>query len=252
MIFEQTKGYATLRGKVYGIDGKEPMATGSKTTLRIRVNTSKGNSVFVTVGGWDNSQLHTTLKAKGMDKSEEFLSPEVPTLLADYFADGDSVFIQGMVEVNTYKEGRLDINATKIFASTDEIDFDAEGFDELAEINIPAIVNGDYSDGKLPVIFATYKGATIEKELVVEEEPIKEFLKDVKAGDLLPTTIKVKNMAVYGDSEEVKPRKTLMGRSIGSKKTIVGTESSLVLVDIDVDKIELGKYKDIEDIDMPF
>lgn len=261
---EQTKGYVFLLGKVFGIDKKEPNVTDYKSTLKIRIKTSKDNTVFATVGGWNNSPMKCKLKAKGMDKAEEFLTSETPEILADYFKDGDSVLVKGTINVNTYNEGRLDVEVGGIYATTEEIDFDADNFEERNEITIPAIVSGAFDGNVLPVKFANYRGEDIDQKLRVEANIIKDFLaKEVGVGDLIPVVISIKNVAIYKEVQsdvksEVKERTTLTGKKIGGdkfpKREIVGNDNYIELIDIDVEKIEKCKYKlDTQDsTELPF
>lgn len=248
-VLEQTKGYAFFIGEIYGIDGKEPTKTESRNTLRVRIKTSKTNSVFAVAGGWNNSTMNCKLKAQGMDTAEEVPMGEVADMLQDYFHDGDSVLVRGTIDVNTYKDGRLDINVSGIYATTEPVDFDADNFEERNEITIPAIINnGGFNVKELAVKFVNYKGVDIDQKLRVEYEPIKKYLAEVNAGDLIPLTLAVRNVPIFeevaSDNGE-KARTTLMGNKIGgsnSKRKIIGSDNYLLIIDVDAEKALKGEY----------
>ena len=261
MKFEQTKGYVILVGKVAGIDNKEPRKTEYKNELNIRVRTDKDNSVFARVGGWNNSPLSIKFKAQGMEQADEFPIGDAPDVLQDYFKDGDSVLVRGTIDVNTYKEGKLDIIVNGIYACKEEIDFDSETFEDRNEVKISGIIAGEFDGETIPVMFVNYKGQTITQSLKAENELIKEFLATVNAGDLVPFTLSMVNRPIYEvvseGNQETPTRKTLMGKTIGggnkTKRKIVGNEQAILIQDIDVEKIEKNKYEITnEDTDMPF
>lgn len=259
---QQTKGYVFLVGEIYGIDNKEPVKTDYKNTLKVRVKTNKTNSVFAVVGGWNNSSMSCKLKAQGMDVAEEIPVGEVADVLQDYFHDGDSVLLRGSVDVNTYKEGRLDINVSGIYATSEPVNFDAEDFEERNEITIPMIVSKKFNGNQIGAKFVNYKGEDIDQTLRVEYEPIKEYLADSDLGDLIPVTLSAMNVPIFeevpeGNGEKV--RKTLMGRKIGgnnSKRKIVGSDNYLLIIDVDTEKVAKKEYeiKQEEDTsnDLPF
>lgn len=255
---EQTKGYVFLVGKVFGIDGKEPRKNEYKNTLNIRVNTSKDNSVFATVGGWNNSPLSVKFKAQGMEQADEVPVSEAAEILQDYFHDGDSVLVRASVVPNSFKDGSLDIEVSGIYATKEEIDFEKN--ECRNEVSISGIVEKEFDGKELSVLFANYKGETITKKLTAEEDIIKEFLSGVNIGDLIPFTLSIINKPIYeiisGGDSETNSRKTLLGKEIGVKKQkrkIVGNQSILLIKDIDVDKIEKSKYSlEKETQDLPF
>jgi len=259
--FEQTKGYVFLVGTIAGIDGKEPRKTEYKNELNIRVRTDKDNSVFVKVGGWNNSPLSVKFKPQGMEQADEIPVGEAPDVLQDYFKDGDSVLVRGSIDVNTYKEGRLDIVVNGIYACSEDINFDEETFEERNEIKISGVVSEPINNDEIKVMFANYKGETITQALKAENEVIKEFLKGVNVGDLIPFTLSAVNRPVYEmvaeENKETTSRKTLLGKTIGGsgkvKRKIVGSERAIIIQDIDVEKIEKEKYVlEEENNDMPF
>lgn len=258
---EQTRGYAFLIGEIYGIDGKEPTNNGSRNTLRVRIKTNKTNSVFAVVGGWNNSSMICKLKAQGMDTAEEIPVGEVADVLQDYFHDGDSVLVRGTIDVNTYKEGRLEVNVSGIYTTTEPVDFDADNFEERNEITIPAIVSDEFDGKELKVKFVNYKGLDIDQTLRVEYEPIKQYLSEVKAGDLIPMTLSMINTPIFEEvttTKEEKARTTLMGNKIGggnAKRKIVGSDNYLLIIDIDTEKALKGEYvinEGSKSSDLPF
>lgn len=259
MKFEQTRGYVFLVGTIAGIDNKEPRRTEYKNELNIRVKTDKDNSVFAKVGGWNNSSLSVKFKPQGMEQADEIPVGEAPDVLQDYFKDGDSVLVRGSIDVNTYKEGRLDIIVNGIYACSEEINFDSETFEERNEVKISGVITEPINNETIQVMFVNYKGETIKKDLVAKNQIIKDFLKTVQVGDLVPFTLSAINRPVYEYLEEdpsnSQSRKTLLGKTIGKqrKRKIIGSESYFEIADIDVEKIEKNKYEINESSDdMPF
>jgi hypothetical protein len=258
---EQTKGYAFLIGEIYGIDNKEPMKTDYKNTLKVRIKTNKNNSVFAIVGGWNNSTMSCKLKAQGMDVAEEIPVGEVADVLQDYFHDGDSVLVRGSIDVNTYKDGRLDINISGIYATSEPVNFDSEDFEERNELTIPMIISEKFDGKELGVKFVNYKGEDISQRVRVEYEPIKKYLNNRGVGDLIPSTLSLMNVPIFEEiatGSDEKVRTTVMGKRIGSsklKRKIVGSDNYLLLIDVDSEKAKLGEY-DIEnsneDTELPF
>ena len=245
----QTKGFTTLRGQIFGVE-KEPTRTDYKNTLRLRVKTSEDNSVWVTAGGWNTSKLSVNIKADGMEQYDKIPEADIADTLADYFRDGDFVSIKARVDVNTYGEGRLDQYLSGIYHA-EEIDFTSDEFEERNEMNIPAVITRELTGDELVVSFANYKGETVTQTLVARNEIINEFLGTVNVGDLVPMSIKIVNKPIYEEVEgseqtESKQRTTLLGRNIGgnSKKNrkIVGNINELEIIDIDVEKIVKGAY----------
>ena len=255
----QTKGYALIVGTIHGIDGKEPRKNEWRNELSVRVKTTKENTVFIKVGGFTSSPLAVKLKPQGMETADEIPMGEVADVLADYFKDGDSVLVRCSVDINCYKEGRLDLVANGIYACKEEIDFDSKDFEERNEVTIPMVVTSKFNGNSLVARFVNYKGDTTDKILEAEYEPIKEYLKGAEVGDLIPIMMSFVSKPIYeeGDKKEEKST-TLMGRKLGkSTKKIVGSDNKMVIIDIDVDKVVKGKYKleeeeEVEDDDMPF
>lgn len=247
-LIEQTKGYGIIVGKVYGIEGKEPRKNDWLSELRIRVKTSNDHTVWVKVGGFLSSRLNVKLKGKGMEEAEEYPMGEVADVLQDYFTDGDDVLIRCSVEVNAYKDGSLDLVANGIYACKEEIDFDSKDFEERNEVTIDMVVQGELRGNTMVGTFANYKKQEVSKTIEVNYEPIQDYLKDIKVGDLLKVMLKMTTEPIYEEGEvkeEKKVSKTLMGRKIGggnSRRKIVGNKETIEMIDIEVDKTVKGKY----------
>lgn len=250
--FEQTKGYLNLRGVVYGIDNKEPFESEYKKSLNFRIKTSKENTLFVQAGGWKSSSLNVKLKGEGMEEVVDIPESDVADEIAAFFKDGDSVFLQARADINTYSN-RVDYTVSKMYILDKELDFEAEDFEEVNELNIPAIITDLPKDRIQKVLFATYKGETLEQDLEVNDDDVLEFLNEnVNVGDLVPFTLRVGNEPIYeiveveGDKKEEKPRTTLKGKKVGGskkgKKKITGNKSFVEIIDIDTEKIVKGKY----------
>ena len=256
---EQTKGYALLLGEIYGVDNKEPRKTQYRNELNVRIKTSKSNSLFVKVGGFLSSRLSVKLKAYGMEQAEEFPMGEVADVVGDYFKDGDSVLVRCTVDVNAYKEGSLNLVASGIYICKEPINFDDENFEERNEVTIGMVVTGELKNDTIVGTFVNYKGEEVSKNIVVNYDPIKEYLKDIKEGDLLQVMLKMTVEPIYEKEGEGKKVTTLMGRKLGGndRGKIVGNKEVIEMIDIDTEKTVRGKYalgldEVIDDGEMPF
>lgn len=270
---QQTKGWLSLRGKIFGLDSKDPYENDYKRSLGFGIKTSKDNTIFVQVGEWLNSKMTVKLKGEGMEETVDVSEQDAIDEIKGLFKDGDSVFVGFRVEVDTYKK-KLKFLLNKIYIMDNELDFDSDNFKEVNDLDMFAIATDVIKDNKQKVAFATYRGDIIEQDLKVCDEEIEEYLKEnIEAGDLVKLNMKVERRPIYeevgnssNDSTTNKERRTLKGKKIGGNKgnkkvKIKGYDESLIITDIDIDKIEKSKYSldDLgliethqEDEEMPF
>ena len=241
---EQTKGYALLVGEIFGIDNKEPRKTEYKNELNVRIKTTKEDFVFVKVGGFLSSRLSVKLKADGMEQADEIPMGEVADVVADYFKDGDSVLVRCSVDVNAYKEGSINLVANGIYMCKEPINFEDKDFRERNEVTIGMVVSGELQNDTIVGTFVNYRGEEVSKNIKVNYQPIKDYLKDIKEGDLLQVILKMYSRPLYEEGEDDNAGKTtLMGRSLGrNKRKIIGNEEVIEMIDIDTERTERGKY----------
>ena len=256
---EQTKGYALLLGEIYGVDNKEPRKTEYRNELNVRIKTTKEDYIFVKVGGFLSSRLSVKLKADGMEQADEVPMGEVADVVADYFKDGDSVLVRCSVDVNAYKEGSINLVANGIYMCKEPINFEDKDFRERNEVTIGMIAGTTLNDDGIVGTFVNYRGEEVSKNIKVNYQPIKDYLKDIKEGDLLQVILKMYSRPIYEEGEDDNgSKKTLMGRSLGrSKRKIIGNEEVIEMIDIDTERTERGKYNlDLgiatDDQDLPF
>lgn len=278
---EETKGFLAIRGKIFGLDNKEAFENEYKRNLSFGINTSKDNGIFITVGGWKNSQLTVNVKGEGMDKAVKVTEQEAIDEIQGLFKNGDSVFIGLRADINTYSK-RIDYVINKIFIADEGIDFEAGDFEEKNELSLPSIIAGKLDGNKQKVVFATYKGEILEQIITIEDKDILDYFKnDVSVGDIIQSTLRVVKKPIYEEVEESKEdkpeekvRKTFKGKSVGGTQQkkrgkIIGNIDLLILDDIEalpVDKNDntksvKGAYKlsdlalektDNSSDDMPF
>jgi hypothetical protein len=141
-----------------------------------------------------------------------------------------------------------------MYKKSEAIDFNADGFEEVNELNQAVVVTEKPSQGKVKVGVTTYRGEMVELELALEDEVVKEYFdENAKIGDLMHVTIKVDNRPIYEEGEvdtgePSKERKTLKGKKIGGNSTgktykkIKDRELVLSITDVDTEKNEKGKY----------
>lgn len=249
---EQTKGYLRLKGKIWGLNNKEPKTndSGSMRSLSFRINTRKDNSLFLQVGKWSNSRLNVKVKGEGMDKVEELNEQEAIDKIMEIFKDGDSVFVNCRAEVNTFSK-KIDYLVSQIYIEKEPIDFDSDDFEEVNELKTPIVITEKASDNKVKAGVVNYQGEMLELDFSLSDEDVNNYFKEnAKVGDLLKASIEVINEPNYvdsGDTEKVKERKTLKGKVIGggdnqNRRKIDGYINKLEIVDIDIETSSPKKY----------
>lgn len=263
---EQTKGYLRLKGEVYNLE-KETYENSSSRTQTLIIKTSDKNRVKINLGKWKNSSLNVKMKCEGMDKAIDINEQEAIEEIKASFNEGDTVFVNCRMDVNTYKEGSLDFQLSNIYISENKIDFAATDFEEVSELKTDVVITEKIKDGIQKVALVTYKGDKLIRNLIVKDQDIAAYLKDeVNVGDVLNVFINIGFEPVYGEKEESKTdesaRKTFKNRNVGgtnSKGKIIGNKEVFVITDIDVEKNQKGKYT-VEELgletqsndDMPF
>jgi hypothetical protein len=250
---EQTKGYLRLEGKIWGLNNKEPFANSVKKSLSFGLQSSKTNTNYVQVGDWISSKLNVKIKANPDDEVTELGEQEAIDFVKANFKDGDCVYLNIRVDVDTYHKKLVWI-ISQMYKKSEAIDFDAEGFEEVNELNQAIIITEKPSNGKVKAGVTTYKGEMIELELALEDEVVKEYFEEnAKVGDLMHVTIDVDNRPIYEEGqaetgEPSKERTTLKGKKLGgnntnkSYKKIKERELVLSISDVDTEKTEKGKY----------
>lgn len=248
---EQTKGYFSVKGKLWSLNNKEPMENSAVRSLSFGIQTSKDNSLFLQLGEWKNTTLNIKIKGEGMEAVEEINEQEGIDRVQEIFKDGDSVFINARVQVDTYRK-KITFLVNQIYIEKDPIDFDAEDFKETNKLNQSVVVIEKPENRKVKVGITSYKGEMVEEELQLNDNDIKDYFdENVKVGDLMKLEICVKRTPHYvdgeGDAPVVKERKTLKGKSVhtgggkGYRKADSYTDS-MEVTDVDLEKIEKQKY----------
>lgn len=251
-MIQGTKGYLRLEGKIWGLNNKEPFTNSVKRNLSFGLQSSATNTNYVQVGDWSNSKLNVKLKANQDDEVTELNEQEAIDFVKANFKDGDSVYLNIRADIDTYHK-KLTWIVSQMYKKSDVIDFNAEGFEEVNELNQAIIITEKASNGLVKVGVTTYKGEMIELELSLEDDVVKEYIEEnAKVGDLLHATIKVDNRPIYEEGEvesgePSKERKTLKGKTVGGNNTktyrkIKERELVLSVTDIDTEKNEKGKY----------
>ena len=248
---QQTKGYFSTKGKIWKLNNNEghENPTGTMRSLSFAVQTQKDNTIYVQVGKWANSKLNVKIKGKDMENVEQINEQDAINKMKDLFKDGDSVYISCRSDVNTYKEGRLDLLVNQIYLSDKEINFDDEDFKETNRLTQKVVIIERPEGDRVKVAIVDYSGKAIEQELRMYDEDIKEYFADnIKVGDELSLTLRVVNKPIYdnssSESKEIKTLKKGVIKTEGkSKGRITGHESYLEIVDVELDNIEKKKYE---------
>lgn len=240
---EQTKGYLRLEGKIWGLSNKEPYANDLKRSLSFGLQTAKDNSLFVQVGDWKNSTLNTKVKIDPNGEVEELNEQDAIDKIKANFKDGESVYINCRVDVNTYRK-KIDYLIGDIYKKSDVIDFDSSEFTEVNELVQSVVVSEKPEGSTVKLGVANYKGAMVELEAKLNDADVKDyFIENVKLGDLMKITMRVVRMPIYEDKGEVTERKTLKGKVIKSGgKNITGYDEFIEVVDVDPAKTTREKY----------
>ena len=241
---EQTKGYLTVRGKIWGLNNKEPLENSATKFLSFGIQTKKDNSFFIQVGEWKNTTLNIKVRGKDMTEVEELNEQDAIDKIKEVFKDGDSVFINARAEVDTYRKS-LRYLVNQIYLEKEPIDFDKSDFEETNELNQTAIIIDNPSDRKVKVGLTTFREEMIEQELRLDDNDVNDYFNEnVKVGDVMKLSISVNRQPHYVDQGEEKARKTLKGKTLKTGgKQIDGYEEFLEIIDVDIEKTEKKKYE---------
>lgn len=240
---EITKGYLTVKGKIWSLNNKEPLENSATKFLSFGIQTSKDNSFFLQIGEWKNTTLNIKIKGLDMQEVEELNEQDAIDKIKEVFKDGDSVFVNARVEVDTYRKS-LRYLVNQIYLEKEPIDFDSPDFEETNELNQFVVITDKPADKKVQVGMTTYKGEMIEQELQLNDSDVNDyFMENAKVGDLMKLIISVNRKPHYIDQGEETERKTLKGKSVktGGKK-IDGYDEFLEVIDVDLEKNEKQKY----------
>lgn len=248
---EQTKGYLNLRGEIYGLTKEPQLIGGFKRILRLTIKTTEGKRVPVILGDRIESKLTVKYKCEGMDKALEVNEAEAIDLVQSCFTDGDSVFVKCRQDVNTYKDGSLDFYIGSIFISKDKIDFEASNFNEVNELTTTVIAVEKATKGVQKVAFANYKGETLIKELIINDDEIQGYFDTLEVGDLTKVVLNVTKEPIY-DTTQQKPKdgektvRTLKKGTVAvgnqSNGKMIGVLDILEVTDVMLDDEEKAKY----------
>lgn len=156
---QQTKGYLTLEGKVKFMGEKSLKIKPRSKEVIFGLETKEGNIITVRAFGWnkeDDDLIYVSLKEGGTEPvpyGDRFFLEEGKTLIGtaikptkdsevsimvevdavelihSTFKNGDTVFISANSEVDTYYNN-LKWVVNKIYASTEDLDFNSENFEE--------------------------------------------------------------------------------------------------------------------------
>lgn len=244
---EQTKGYLRLKGKIWNLNNKDAKETQYNRWLSFGLQTNKDNSIFLQVGDKKDSSLTIKIKGEGMEQVEEVKEQDAIKRVKELFKDGDSVYINARVNVNSYFKS-IGYVVNQIYIEKDALDFNAADFQETNELNQTVIITEKPENKTVKVGLTTFKGEMVEQELKLSDEDVNDFfVENVKVGDALRVTISVNRKPNYVEgSEETSSssRKTLKGKTVtsGGKRKIDGYTESLEVIDVDLEKTEKQKY----------
>jgi hypothetical protein len=254
---EKTTGYLTQKGKIWGLNNKDPRENSATRSLSFGLNTAKDHSLFLEIGEWKNTTL--AIKVKGADMTEplELNEQDAIAKVQELFKDGDSVFINARAEVDTFRKN-IKYLVNQIYIEKEPIDFEAVGFKETNNLNQSIVIIEKPSDRSVKVGVVNFKGEMLEQELKLSDDMVNDYFNEnANVGDLLRVTISDIRKPNYVEQEVEQvvtgtQRKTLKGKIIGSggksksrraiDKLNPYTEI-LEVTDVDVDKTEKQKYK---------
>lgn len=246
---EQTKGYLRLKGKIWNLNNKEAKETQYNRWLSFGLQTTKENSIFLQIGDRIDSPLTIKLKGEGMEQVEEVNEQAAIERVKELFKDGDSVYVNARVNVNTYRKS-INFLVNQIYIEKEAIDFSNSDFEETNELNQTVVITEKPSNKSVKVGVTTFKGEMVEQELKLSDDDVNDFfMENVKVGDVMRLTVSVNRKPNYveGEEESTSTRKTLKGKTVstGGKRKLDKDNpytESLEVVDVDLDKTEKQKY----------
>lgn len=247
---EQTKGYFRLKGKIWGLNNKEPFTNGTGTirSLSIGIQSSRENSNYVQIGKFASGKLNVKIKGEGMEEVLEIPEQQAISKVKEIFKDGDSVYVNLRVEPNTFT-GKLDYLVSQIYIEKEPIDFNADDFEEVNELTQTIVITEKSENGLVKGGIVSFSGQILELDFKLEDKIVKEYFQDnIKVGDLVPVNIYVFNKPIYEGEGETTERTTLKGKvkKSGGQK-IKDRILELQISDVDTSNIK-SKLYDREEI----
>lgn len=243
---ENTKGYLRLKGIVWALDKKEAWENDSIRTLSFGLKTSKDNSLFLQVGEWKNTALNVKIKGEGSTEVEEINEQDAIDKIKKVFKDGDSVFVNARVQVDTYRK-KINYIVNQMYIEKEPIDFENTDFEETNELTQTVIVTEKSNKRSVKVGLTTYKGEMIEQELKLNDDDVNDYFEEnARVGDVMKLTISVNRKPNYLEDTVVSERKTLKGKAVQSSKRTIDKENPYIefleVIDVDLEKTEKQKY----------
>jgi hypothetical protein len=215
---EQTKGQFKLIGKVKGIQNENALKEGTTKNddpykaLSFFIETSPKNAIKVELFGMEREHVYFySSKAKqskkvawdkrnsaikeykligtrmGLEKDGEknkqvmMVEWDAIDYLVDHLKEGDSVFVNGTIDFQNYKDKEGNDKESKrytlsgISRTKKPVDFDAEDFSEMASFEQDTVVTDVFVDeGKLTIgaKIIDYKGESVDTSFVVDPEHV--------------------------------------------------------------------------------
>lgn len=181
----QTEGKIKLRGKIYGIDKDKVERTDKQIRLRLRLQSTKENSVFLTVNQWVNAMKQAYVskwlddeetydgkkvpwsdrynyiedgytpagairtKKKGDDDTMLLLPSDFIDFVLEEFKDGDSVFVMADATVSQSSDGKktyTNYDVTTMYPTSEDIDFKSDDFEEINALQFKNMIFNSATD----------------------------------------------------------------------------------------------------------
>lgn len=243
---EQTKGYLRMKGKIWGLNTGKVYETDFKKNISFGIQTCKDNTNFISLGEWKNSTLNVKVKSQDMEEVVEMSEQDLVNDIKTFFKDGDSVYVNCRVNINTYTK-KLEYKLNQIYIEKEPINFNSDNFEETCEMIIPAIIIEKPKNEKIHVGFVDYRGNMMEQELIAIDDVIKDyFVENIKVGDLTKLFVRLYNKPVYKNGESsnkvVKTLKKGVVDTANNQKRADSHELQLQITDIETNTITSGKY----------
>lgn len=229
----ETKGYWTLRGKIWGLNNKKIYENEYTKDLSLGIQLSKNNSNFIGINTFKNitnvyvsqgkgktrsipysernnlnegeNLIGVSIKYGGMEKSKTVVELDAIQEIKDKFKDGDSIFVKCNTKLDTY-HNKLGFQIQQMYISKDEVDITAEDFNERNEFVQDIIFMGIDDDKKgLKILgkVADYRGILMDVEFITNNEEIMPFINSCKVGDLVKLGGKVMRTPIFEEVEDL-------------------------------------------------
>jgi len=231
---KKTRGNIVVSGRIVGLNNKEIRSNDWIKELKFGVMTTKDNMVYFQAMGFNKADdddilveyqdedkkraikkvpygdryfleegetvIGTKVKKTSDGQVESYVDVEAVQIIKDNFKDGDVVTIVASAEADTYFQG-LKFNINRIYASSKEIDFTKNDFEEENHGRLWVAFSG-IENGKVQGFIFDRKDEGVKLEFDIDTKYISvEDFAEFKQGNIIQLEYEYGKNPIYEDVE---------------------------------------------------